>query len=363
MMHPDYTALDYLVKPEQSFVIYRIPNHAPVLLMQRNGLPETLNNLEALNGKGGFVMAPFRVLAHHPVVLVHPDLLLEGEVAIDRYLSKQKRTKEYPVDETSHCTMPEDPFTNYKYAFELFKKALHAGSCDKIVLSRTHQQTRNPGFSMGKAFDSACREYPEAFVYLCHTPTTGTWLGSSPEVLLSGSGNHWQTVALAGTQKLSNQTSVWDEKNVREQQIVTSYLEQQLIIKGFSFNISDPYTTKAGHLMHLKTDFDFEMPDSNRIGELLNALHPTPAICGYPKMTAYRLILGQEGYDRSYYSGFVGPLSLHGKSHLYVNLRCMHIETDRLTFYAGGGLMPDSELYAEWEETEAKLQTMLSLMD
>jgi isochorismate synthase len=363
-MHPDYAALDFLTGPEQSFVIYRIPDHAPVFLMQKEGLPEILNNPTGLNGKNGFVMAPFQIAENHPLVLIRPDLLLEGEVAIARYLAKIKQTAEKDsVDEPSDGSQPEDSFTNYKSAFELFQKALHAGSCDKIVLSRTYRHVRQSGFSIGKTFESACLKYPEAFTYLCHTPITGTWLGCSPEILLSGSGNHWQTVALAGTMKLNGKTPNWDKKNVKEQQIVSSYLEKQLRIKDFTCSISEPYATKAGNLMHLKTDFNFKMPDNSRIGELLDFLHPTPAVCGYPKTEAYRLILAQEGYDRSYYSGFTGPLSVRGKSHLCVNLRCTQIGPDHLTLYAGGGLMPDSELASEWEETEAKLQTMLSLMD
>jgi len=105
------------------------------------------------------------------------------------------------------------------------------------------------------------------------------------------------------------------------------------------------------------------MNESTEIGQLLEILHPTPAVCGYPKKETYKLILENEGYDRRYYSGFIGQLSLNGKTDLFVNLRCMQIMPEKLTFFAGGGLLSYSELEAEWEETEEKLQTMLSLID
>ena len=105
---------------------------------------------------------------------------------------------------------------------------------------------------------------------------------------------------------------VWDAKNIREQQVVTSYLEKQLRIKNLIGSISEPYTVRAGQLMHIKTDFRFKMPEQSRVGDLLDFLHPTPAVCGYPKTEACRLILAHEGYDRAYYSGFAGPLNNAG---------------------------------------------------
>lgn len=117
----------------------------------------------------------------------------------------------------------------------------------------------------------------------------------------------------------------------------------------------------AGALSHLKTDFHFSLNDSQRLGDLLKLLHPTPAVCGLPKEEAYRFILDNEGYDRSYYSGFIGWLRPEGRTDLYVNLRCMNVKEDSLTLYAGGGLLASSELDDEFQETEKKMQTMQNL--
>ena len=69
-------------------------------------------------------------------------------------------------------------------------------------------------------------------------------------------------------------------------------------------------------------------------------------------------IIENEGYDRSYYSGFIGWLDPKGKTDLYVNLRCMNILPQTFTLYAGGGLLAASQLEDEWQETEDKLDTM-----
>ena len=154
----------------------------------------------------------------------------------------------------------------------------------------------------------------------------------------------------------------WGEKNRQEQEYVVSYIRRQLLSLDIHPAESGPYPAYAGALSHLKTSFHFTLRDNRKLGSLLKVLHPTPAVCGLPKEEAYRFILENEGYDRRYYSGFIGWLDPYGKTDLYVNLRCMHIENGQLSFYAGGGLLASSELNDEWLETEKKLQTMKRLL-
>jgi isochorismate synthase len=81
-----------------------------------------------------------------------------------------------------------------------------------------------------------------------------------------------------------------------------------------------------------------------------------------PKMEALAFIQQHEGYDREFYSGYLGPVNLEGETHLFVNLRCMKIQNNSATLYAGGGITEDSEPEKEWQETEMKCQTMLSVL-
>jgi len=362
----NFSLFDALILKDRSFSVYRLPECKVVtLVMQQEGVPEYLRSLTELNGKEGFVIAPFHLSIKTPLVLLHPDLMIEGESRILDFLQNVDLEPEVEQSFSNREDIRTDAFSIYKNAFELFKSALRSKACEKIVLSRTLDRPKPIGFSAGMTFKAACEAYPEAFVYLCHTLKTGTWLGSSPELILSGEGTNWQTVALAGTMKLSSKDEdvEWNEKNMEEQQIVTEYLGKQLKTQHLTFTKNGPFTSRAGQLMHLKTEFNFQMNESTEIGQLLEILHPTPAVCGYPKKDTYKLILENEGYDRMYYSGFMGQLSLNGKTDLFVNLRCMQIKPEKLTFFAGGGLLSYSELEAEWKETEEKLQTMLSLID
>lgn len=201
-------------------------------------------------------------------------------------------------------------------------------------------------------------------IYLCHTPASGTWLGSTPEILLSGHGKEWHTVALAGTMPMQNEVmpTDWDKKNREEQGYVADYIRR--IAKRFGNKMTEkgPYTARAGQLVHLKTDFYFLLKNTDHIGDLLQELHPTPAVCGLPKEEAFRFIPDNEGYDRSYYSGFTGWLDTEGHTDIYVNLRCMEIKPGEAILYAGGGILASSEVESEWVETGDKMNTMRSIL-
>ena len=151
-------------------------------------------------------------------------------------------------------------------------------------------------------------------------------------------------------------------KNIQEQRFVSTYITERLEQVASDIEEKGPYTARAGHLVHLRSDFHFTLSDASRLGELLNALYPTPAVCGLPKDAARDFIIHNEFASRQYYSGFAGPLYLEGGTHLFVSLRCMRIDQEACSLYAGGGLLSDSDMETEWRETECKMDTMRGLL-
>lgn len=354
--------IDQLIQEGRSFALWRIPGEETIhFRMQTTGSPDLIYDLSALNGRSGFVIAPFHVSTEHPIVLIQPDCfeLPEKTKASSPENIGMFARKEYDVSDKAKA------WNQYQVAFQHFWSALDAKKAEKLVLSRSFTLKKTERLSPGKAFFRACRHYVYSYVYLCHTPQTGTWIGGTPEILLSGEGKQWQTIALAGTQHLSNGRlpRPWDEKNMREQQLVATYIREQLEKKGIHPEEQGPYSAVAVELAHLRSDFRFELPDTQHLGDLLDLLHPTPAVCGFPKEIAHRFILEREGYDRSYYSGFVGWLSPVGRTDLYVNLRCATMQDHCYTLFAGGGLLPSSCLQEEWQETNDKMQTMKKIIE
>lgn len=356
----DYSIFDSLIEKNVSFAVYRQARQQDIhLVLQTSQAALCLDSLSDLNGKTGFVIAPFRISEDTPLIVIHSDICLKGEAVVFSYLS------DYHSEGISsainiHNQTSVNSFTQYSSDYTSFYSALSENKLQKLVLSRTFDVERKRSFSAGTSFREACGKYHSNFVFLCNTPQTGAWMGISPELLVSEQDGIYKTVALAGTKRVSPED--WDDKNRKEQQIVVDYMQQQLSQLCGDVIQSGPFTAQAGNIEHLKTKFSFKLKDGYKIGDLLALLHPSPAVCGFPKESAFIFILKNESYDRRYYSGFVGPLDIEGSSRLYVNLRCMQMGEDLLRLYAGGGMLLSSELKPEWEETENKLQTILSVI-
>lgn len=350
--------------PDKNYVLYRLP-HAErcVLMHQSTGSPLELASYAALDGISGFVFAPFKVGAGVPVLLLQPDII---------------ETYALPCISPNSCgnaqvhSAAQAERAAYHSVFASFHSRLCAGDFDKIVLSRRSEEHLPAGESPLQLFLRACSHYPRMFIALVSIPRAGLWLMATPEILLERVGTEWHTMALAGTMRLTEgqlcfdtpactmpQDAIcWSDKNVREQRYVASYIRERLSAYAGVIRESRPYTARAGYLVHLRSDFMFTLHDGNDIGRIIESLHPTPAVCGIPRSSAYDFICQNEGFDRGYYSGFAGVKDVSGATHLYVTLRCMQIEDTKCTLYAGGGLLRDSAEEAEWAETEAKMDTM-----
>lgn len=349
-----------LSQPMTAFAYFRLPyKHHATVMEQTDGIPEVLPSVSALDGKSGFVIAPFSASKTSPVILLHPNKV--------RFMNTEGKEG---LSQEEACVTTEGNKEDYAADFHVFHAALQDGSFQKLVLARCAHAAYQG--QLQELFLIACRRYPRLFVALVHTEQTGTWLMATPEVLLEGKGMEYATMALAGTQQAKPTQLItdypiegvaWSEKNREEQQYVADYIAR--IIRRFTDDITEkgPYTTMAAQLYHLRTDFLFHLSDNQQLGKLLDALYPTPAVCGIPKKEAKEFILQHEHTNRKYYSGFVGMLSPEGDTHLYVSLRCMNIHPNgACDLYAGGGLLKESELQAEWEETEAKLNTMRTIL-
>ena len=251
----------------------------------------------------------------------------------------------------------DDPRSDYHIDFANFHAHLVNGDFAKLVLSRSIFIPADSPLSPVELYQKACASYPRMMIILVSTPQSGMWLVATPEILLSGRGAQWQTVALAGTMPFSEQV-LWSDKNIQEQRYVATYITEQLEQFTSDFTETGPRTVRAGHLAHLRSDFHFQLNDTQTIGEIIQTLHPTPAVCGLPKHQALNFILHNEHHDRSYYSGFMGPLFVDDTTHLFVTLRCMQLFTNGYHLYAGGGILCDSQEEQEWHETEIKLDTM-----
>ena len=214
---------------------------------------------------------------------------------------------------------------------------------------------------IAETFRELCRRYPDAFVFLFSTPDSGTWMGATPETLLIRNGNQIESMALAGTRRAGT-VGPWDEKNRKEQQVVTEHITSVFRECGLEPQTEGPVTRQAGDIEHQMTVVKAKIDDeygSNAFKILAHRLSPTPAVCGMPTTEAMAVIETNEGFERAYFGGFCGPCEADGDFRLYVNLLSGWFEPDRFCLMAGGGIMSESNPEAEWEETERKMDTLL----
>jgi len=348
------------------FVAYRKPNEILVKgVLQSDAVIHTVTDYS----EKGFVFAPFNT--NKQIVLIPFENCIET-------LFEKKEGIDNLVATTNNLGNKSGHIQLVKKGIDVIKTT----DLSKVVLSRKIEYIIENSDPI-EVFKNALMEYSNAFVYLWYHPEVGCWLGATPEVLLQTRNNQFKTMALAGTQLYTDSVN-WESKEQEEQQIVTDYIAKNLKAKGFNFTISSPYTIKAGHLAHIRSDFTGRIKstsDSSDLKKIIDLLHPTPAVCGYPKTKAKNFILNNEGYDRRFYTGFLGELNISSKrkknirntennayrfitnsSSLYVNLRCMELGDSKISIYVGGGVTASSDAEKEYVETCNKMNTMKKLI-
>ncbi len=246
---------------------------------------------------------------------------------------------------------------NHVEAVDAALAAIDRGELEKVVLSRSEFWTTSLGPEA--VFESKCRMYPDAMVYLLAHPEAGVWLGASPELLLRRSGDQFETVSLAGTK--SDVHAAWTEKEYREQEMVTDFITARLEAAGaMNVDQSSVQDRTYGSIKHLESQILF----SSKADESawLQELHPTPAVGGTPRGSALKFIADHEREEREYYTGFIGWSEAETSS-FYVNLRCMACFSDGFRLFAGGGIVSGSDAVEEWEETRAKIETIRTTLN
>ena len=268
-------------------------------------------------------------------------------------------------DHSSFKMEKESPEIREKYAssFAVLKQALDKEIVDKVVLARKLNVEEVPSTILPGVFELLCSTYPNAFVYFLDHPETGRWIGASPELFLEKSADRLRTVSLAATRKTELHSEDWNMKELEEQGLVSVFVDEVLSHYGIKEYIkSGPEPLRAGAMVHLRTSYQFKDEKVCRqTGRFIQSLHPTPAVGGYPKEKALKVIHDAENFDRGLYSGFLGPVSKEG-FRFYVNIRSMRLGQNSAVLYLGGGITRDSLEENEWEETRLKARTLLSVL-
>jgi isochorismate synthase len=329
----------------QALVFYRPPGENPVMIMgdvQSIPLDQCLS-VSLPSGWACYLLSPY-IPHQNPLVVKGipltqwPDMDLNNPSAIvPSYYSTTSKAQF--LDHLVHI-----------------QKGIQKGIFQKSVAFQTRTMpVENLDFKT--LIYSLCTDYPHAYIS-AFISTEMSFISVSPELFIRASGLEAETVALAGTALWENRNDLGEKEHV-EQEYIIRHITECLHSLELPYKMSPKQIIRSGHLAHLCNSFTFRLPPSMRMN-LIQKLHPTPAVCGYPPEVVLHHMQSLES-PRHFYSGFSGVVTPENLS-LCVNLRCAEIRGKQALLYAGAGITADSIPEAEWQETNEKLKTLQKYM-
>lgn len=348
-----------ILQSKLPFVLYKKPDEEEVYgLIQKDANMWFVQDFEK---DQGFVFAPYNNSEER--ILLKSDAKLTFDMEdLDITASGYKGMNVNGffgdnVVEPNYKNLKEEHLSKVKQGID----AVKSGELDKVVITREELWTAKT-IDFSSIFKDLVNSYDDAFVYIWFHPLVGMWIGATPEMLVEKDDEFIHSTAIAGTRSIEEKDE-WGNKEIQEQKLVSDYVlnifEKNLLSSIRHFG---PETIKAGKLEHLKTDITGELSSASNFNYLINSLHPTPAVCGLPLAKAKEFINNTEGYNRDFYTGFLGELNLDNHTELYVNLRCLQVVKEGVKFFAGGGITAESKAEDEWEETVNKSKTLKNIV-
>jgi len=249
---------------------------------------------------------------------------------------------------------------------------LRAGEAQKAVLAREVMARGDGVVSAGMVVRGLRAAYPSCFTYLVTGADGTAFAGASPELLIRRTGRHAFSQPMAGSvarggndaedERLASELSA-SQKDVIEHRLVSRFVVEALRPFTATITAGEPEVARFTNIQHLATNVSAELRDPTPdVLTLAAALHPTPAVGGWPRRAADALIDDLEAMERGWYAGAVGWIDGRGDGELAVALRCGLLWEDGARLYAGVGVMPDSDPARELEETELKFKALLTAL-
>ena len=240
---------------------------------------------------------------------------------------------------------------------------------DKVVLARATDLVFSSTVSAAGLMAASRRVNLNCYHFLMVFSASRAFLGSSPERLWQRLDRRLYTEALAGTVVSHEEDSrakafadwlLKDDKNQRENMLVLEDICQRLQNAVDELDVLPPQVIRLRNVQHLKRGIYamLKKPDDHIC---LEQLQPTAAVAGLPREQAREFIAQHERFDREWYAGSAGYLSIN-QSEFCVALRSAKVTDDTVRLYAGAGIVAGSVALQEWQEIENKAAGLRTLL-
>ncbi|MFC4541655.1 isochorismate synthase MenF [Halosolutus amylolyticus] len=242
------------------------------------------------------------------------------------------------------------------------------GRLTKVVLAQALEVDLEGPIDVPATLERLRRQYPNCYRFLVSNADGGTFFGAPPERLVSKRGSRVETEALAGSVP-RGETPEEDEEYVdrmldsekfrREHGLVVDSIRDQLDPLARDLTVEDRTIRRLATIQHLQTPIAATLADDRHVLDLVEALHPTPAVGGVPPAAALETIRETESFDRGWYAAPIGWFDGDGDGEFAVGIRSGLATDETVTLFAGNGIVADSDPAEEWEEVQLKFRPIL----
>ncbi|GAB3691934.1 isochorismate synthase DhbC [Saccharopolyspora tripterygii] len=318
-----------------------------------------------------------------PAHLVLPEEVVRAEPL--NVLVPQQKPVSAPTCAVRQVPEPDE----YERGVARALRRMEHGDLTKAVLARSLELTSTESIDVLEVLRNLAMADPASYTFAVDLPRRGqdgtrdsygphpalerTFLGASPELLVSRRGTKVRSNPMAGSRPRSTDPVederraaelAASEKDHREHAVVVEAVADALRPFCSELHVPQPPTVIGTNAMwHLATEVTGELRDSSTTSlHLADALHPTPAVCGTPIDRAREVIAETEPFERGYYAGMVGWCDAAGDGEWVVAIRCAEVEDESMRLFAGAGIVPGSDPADELAETSAKFRTALTAM-
>lgn len=268
---------------------------------------------------------------------------------------------------------PEPAAADYVAAVTEAVRRIRDGRLRKVVLARSLLVAAPHSAQIRGLLHALAFRDPLAHVFAAPSAPGGLVMGASPEMLVRRSGRAVISTPLAGTTRRHRdpvadreaaQALRHSAKDNGEHAIVVEAVVEALRPHCTAVSVAaSPSLHCTATVWHLATEIHGVLRDPEMSAlALAGVLHPTPAVGGAPRDAALQCIRELEAQPRGLYAGVVGWVDGRGDGEWAISLRCLEIDGSLARLSAGAGIVADSNPTAELAETDAKLETMLSVL-
>ncbi|MEM7449393.1 MAG: isochorismate synthase [Myxococcota bacterium] len=237
---------------------------------------------------------------------------------------------------------------------------IEAGELSKVVAARRASLRCNSMPRPETIIHNLSERYPDCTRFVFRR-SGRLFVGATPERLVQKRAREVYSQALAGSSAAeAKQTLLSSDKDLREHQMVVDAIVAELRPRCVRVIVDPaPGLLELQDVAHLQTLVRGQLRERSHIVDLVDALHPTPAVGGVPKERAQQLIAREEPASRGWYSGPIGWLDANGDGDFWVALRSCLVHGDRAFVYAGAGIVAGSVPELEYSETELKMRAVM----